>query len=238
MIEYDGVNDTLQVNSTASINNIATKTIGAWIYPITWGEVAGVSAGRIFDKRESVTGFFFGIDSSNRSLVFFHDFSTTDGTWKTATASMNTGQWFHVAVKYTRGSTANTPTFWINGSLQTTTTTTQPGGAVSTDATANLLLGANTSATNTFRGYHSEYVFYSVGLDNAEVALLASSVKGMPYQVRPSSLAMYLDTNDGVEGAVVSGANSVRDRSGNNNHGSPFPGKAPIRRAEQALSYP
>ncbi|HEY4612181.1 MAG TPA: hypothetical protein VII11_04300 [Bacteroidota bacterium] len=54
--------------------------------------------------------------------------------------------------------------------------------------------------------------------------------------IQPSNLKAYWPLDEFAEGATVSGTNSIRDLSGNGNHGTPS--NSPTGRAERVLSYP
>lgn len=227
--------DIIRVLSSATLNNLANKTVACWIYMDKI--LAAASNGRLIDKRHVGTGFTFNHNSANNCIQFIHDFSTTDGVWRTAGNSFTTGGWYHVAVKYVRGSTANLPTFYINGSAQTTTVATQPVGTISTDATSHVLVGSDSSGTNSISAYITEVSIYSTLLSEYQVGLLATPIRGMPEMVEPSSLVLYLPLDEFGDNQVTSGINVFRDRSGTNNHGSVMSaGRAPVGAADNYVS--
>ena len=74
-------------------------------------------------------------------------------------------------------------------------------------------------------------------LTPTEIALLAKSrVKGIPLQIQPSNLKAYWPLDEFADGATASGAGSIKDLSGNGNHGTPSNG--PFGRPEFVLSRP
>ena len=239
-VDFDGTNDYIVFTiNTTGLNNVVTKTISSWIYPDTWGEGAG---GSFVDKRTpGNAGWFLALDSANKALRYFSDFSTTDGEWRSETSSMNTGSWYHVAITYNRSNTANLPTFFINGSARTTTVKTQPVGTVTSDAPRRICFGADSATAVSFNGKMSETAMWNVALTDDEIKNLAtSSVKGIPLQTRPDSLLMDIQLDDYPDGFVtIAGSSLFVDRSKNEITGRSGVGTSnPIADAEEILSCP
>jgi len=228
-LDFDGSNDVMNCRSNSTVNNIVSKTICAWINADTYGELG---RGRIMGKQN----WNFSIDSGG-FIRYSNSFSSgTNGLWRSETASFNTGALTHVAVTYTRSDTANIARFYINGISSATTTVTQPNGVANAENAFNLLVGGDGSGGSTFDGQVEEFALWNVILTPFEINLIAvSRIKRFCLQVRRSSLVMYLPVDDLPNNlATTSSAMSIRDISGNSNHGAPSSG--PISRAS-ILSY-
>ena len=132
----DGVDDWVDCGSGASLDNIAVKTITAWIYVN-----AGSTWWRIATKAEqNDDGWLFTYDPSY--LSFGQDFATTNGRWNTPANSILEETWYLVAVVYDRALTTNDPIIYINGVSQVITEVSTPVGTVNSDAASPLYVGA------------------------------------------------------------------------------------------------
>ena len=140
---FDGVDDGIAVPSAASVNQVfdgAGGTWAAWVYATA---TAAVNALRILDKRAAGSnGPVLFLSGGTQVLTFFHDFTTTDGRWFIAGSALLVNQWYHVAVTYASGSTANNPTLYLNGDELTVTKGVQPVGTRSVDTGNQLLIGS------------------------------------------------------------------------------------------------
>ena len=228
-LDFDGVNDLVNCNSAAVINNVVSKTLSCWLKADNYGEG---NLGNMFAK----LNWNFRVDSSG-ALNYRNVFSVgTLGVWRSAVNSFNTGSWTHVAVTYVRSSTSNIPTFFINGSSQTTTTVIQPVGSANAENTSAYVLGNNAAAAATFDGKLEEMAFYNAVLTAEDILRLATSrIRGTPLMVAASNLIAYHPLDEFPDGATASGTSSNRDRSANINHGTPT--NSPVGRASQVLSY-
>jgi hypothetical protein len=182
-MQFDGVDDYVDLNNPLSLTNIPVKTISAWIYPRS---VGGNNSGRIVDKAGGTGfGWHFNICSQgdgdghcqgevlDRSLVWAHKFNTTSGIWMTPNNSIALNQWQHVLVVYDRTSTANNPTVYINGVSQTLLERTSPAGAVGDDSGEKITIGNRQPDVDyTFNGLIDDVRIYNRALSPDEIQRL------------------------------------------------------------------
>jgi hypothetical protein len=155
---FDGATDFVDLGSGASIDNVFTGggTIEAWFRASGWGEG---DRGKIIEKNDASTtdveGWTLGVDNSNvaGSILFGHGSSVgIGGVWNAQASSVALNAWTHVAVVYDKGSAANNPSIFINGSAVTVSVTSAPGGAMNADATYSGRLGNRIAGDRAFNG--------------------------------------------------------------------------------------
>ena len=185
-LSFDGVNDSVNVGSGASLNNIRTLTISAWIYPKSFGEgSAGNLFGRVYDKRNTLgDGLSFFLcntttacsGSITNSIAFFQGFSSADGKWTPPSNSISLNTWTHIAVTYNNpsGLTTIDPVFYKNGILVSTTETVTPSGTIGDDSVSVATIGGNIAADRTFDGLIDEVRIYNRVLTLAEIKRIYS----------------------------------------------------------------
>ena len=125
---------------------------------------------RNFYSNSGSTGDYIAtqIVSTNRTIQFEADFSTTNGVW-TTTFSLGTGS--RITITYNGGSTANNPIIYVNGVSQTVTRTTAPVGTYQVPANRIDLgyLSMVSDAVNL-----EDFRIYNVIKTAAQVAAIAS----------------------------------------------------------------
>ncbi len=163
-LSFDGIDDFVNAGAGASLNNLTTKTVAAWIYT----DASGI------DHIIANKGWEFGIDHSN-VLSYWHRWSSggwKGGLWR-GTTQITAGQWLHVAVVYDASSPANAPAFYING-VQDTPAEVSPGhgGSSVDDSGVDLTIG---STYDFFDGQIDEFRIYDGALTSAEILALYDS---------------------------------------------------------------
>ncbi len=213
----------MNAGSAASLDDITTRTVTAWIKPTTSGEN---NYGRIADKTQwlfyTCDNSFIGCSSTNNKLAFAQNFSTTNATWRTVN-NITLGTWQHVAVTYDASSSSNDPIFYINGVPAGTYEYQAPVGTFLTDAADSLCVGNSSTSTRSFDGTLDEVRVYNRVLSASEIQSLYAL--GDPEKVNSSvstpqgagrldsGLAGYWTLDDG------SGTNAT-DASTNGNTGT------------------
>ncbi len=105
----------IDCGSDASLDDIAQKTIVAWIFPDSFG---GSGQGTVCEKsgqESSIDGWAFDLRSAagpqpRENLKFRQFWSGSRGEWRSPSGSIAPGTvWYHVAVTYDRGDLANDP---------------------------------------------------------------------------------------------------------------------------------
>src|SRR3989344_236915 len=136
-LEFDSTNDIVNAESNTVLDNLTVKTICAWIKP------SAFNYRDIMSKMVTTgTGWIFRLAQncpSGDRLCYYHKFDTSAGYWST-TGIPNTA-WSHACVAFDSSSSANDPTFFINGESKTVTESITPNGGSSDDSTANLIIG-------------------------------------------------------------------------------------------------
>ena len=84
----------------------------------------------------------------------------------------------------------------------------------------DIRIGYFSSVNNAWNGIITEYAMWSSVLTVEEVELLHSSkVKGMPLQIQPVNLVVYLPLDDHPKGTAIN-TTAFKDQSGNSYHGA------------------
>jgi len=170
----DGSSHKVNCGSAASLDNIAQKTVMAWIFLDDYGggnqpficckvPTGGGTPGWILRARGS-TG-----PSPRQNLRFEQFFSTASGLWGTPNQSILTATWYHVAVTYDRGSASNDPVMYINAVSQTVTEHSTPSGSASDDSAQDFLIGNLNDNFRSWEGRLSDLRVYNRLLSAAEI---------------------------------------------------------------------
>lgn len=201
--------DRVVVTAAASINDLATLSVGGWIYPTALASTA------LATKCNGIlNGWQFVLNGTGGNLRFRRD-RTTDTDYQTNSAPLTTGKWYFVMAVYDAGAGAGQVVNIYVGdeaALAVEATygvATDGAGAEVTDAAQNLEWGNNPA---THAGAPSadmaQMMVYSRALSLAEVQAL---------QFRPRML----DANCVLLHRLGdNGTGSQIDLSGNGNHGT------------------
>ncbi len=164
---YDGTTGIITVTDAASIQNITTKTMIAWIYPTGWGEGGGY--GRIIVKMNAVGWAWYLYDAAHPNrMLYYNTFTGADGQWYSS-ANVNLNTWNCVGVTYDNSAVGNAPIFYIAGVPVAVTQSDVPTGTRDTDAGQNLTIGNNVATSGTFQGTIGEVQVYNQILSAAKI---------------------------------------------------------------------
>jgi hypothetical protein len=173
-LDFDGVDDTASFSSPA----LTRLTLSAWVQSDTAGES---TTPRVIE----MPGFNVRIrrdpGTTANAVAIESIRSTTSGEWRTPGEVVSDGPWYHIVVSYDSSSTANQPTFWVNGVLQPPTTRTTPVGTQVAN-TGTGYIGNSAAGARTWDGRIDEMRLYDRLLTSNEVALLTS---GPPTNTAP-----------------------------------------------------
>ncbi len=170
-LNFDGVDDRVNVGSGATLDNLPALTFSAWIKADTLGEGG---KGRIIDKTTGsapVNGWIFDVDGTNQ-LSFIVDYTTTDLKRSSATNAITTGAWYHVAVTWTGSATATNIKFYVNGVETGYGTTTNGSGTRVNDGTASGSIGNDSTGARTFDGVLDDVRAYNRVLSTTEITAI------------------------------------------------------------------
>lgn len=178
-MSFDGSDDYVSANASASLNNLSQKTLSAWIYPRSAGEG---DEGKIAGKNQGgVNGWEWYLCSNNsgggcpsitNTIVFQENRTVNRGGWRLGANSITMNTWQHVAITYDNTSTTSDPIFYFNGTATATTEIWVPSGNPSDDSAINLGIGSRTNGSLAFNGTLDEVRLYSRALSADEVKRL------------------------------------------------------------------
>ena len=134
--DFDGTNGTcIDVGSKASVNDISTVTITAWIKVNSWPSY-------IFDKG-FINGKGFYVHD-NGWLSFVQGFSSQYGWWHTNDpATVSKSSWHFVCVTYDSTDTGNDPVLYIDAASMSVIEGRTPNGATCSDAGCEAFISCN-----------------------------------------------------------------------------------------------
>ena len=242
-VEFDNTDDHISVTDFLGSGN--QISVSAWVYfdtdttddyVLNFGTVGQNGIALLRDDTDSVT--------SRTDVFTILVGAGTDYRLSTATNSATSGSWMHVAYTFDSDQSggADELSVYINGVEDANSPETGGAGSMANPNT-DLFVGSAVggSSNNTMDGKITEVALWTSVLTETEIKLLSDSkVKGMPLQIQPSSLQMYLPLHEQSEGASSDGV-TFRDNSSSGNNGSGDDGAnntGLTARAEEVLSYP
>lgn len=231
MIDFTYAEDQ-QVNfgDVAATRNLTQKTVSFFINIDSWaGEAAP-----FYVVAKSNPGWLVNIGTSSKRIVFIQS-ATSDGAWASPNNSISLGL-NHVAITFDKSSTSNDPVIYINGQAVSVTETSAPSGSFSSDAGADLFIGAFLSAGYSPDGKVTDVRVYNRILSAQEVAELYNA---RSVTANDNGLVFHatLDGAAGVsnfDGAVLAAANTVVDRIGG---AVGVPAGSPVGASDTVMSW-
>ncbi len=210
------------VYPSATINDLAQKTISTWIKVDQ--TVSGFRGIVTKASSNGGTGWSLFISNSTNGLVWDQDFSTTDGRWEMTTA-LPLKQWVHVTVTYDQTSTTTIPLMYIDSNSVNLSVSASPVGTASSDASQGLIIG-NDALTSSLPGAIDDVRVYNRTLSASEVKRLYEL--GATTHIN-TTITENDDLNSGLvghwtfDGPDMNWASTtaeVTDVSGSSNHGN------------------
>lgn len=179
-LDFDGSTENVGWGSDASLDDIPTITLSAWINIDSYGEAL---LGRILDKGgpTGVLGWAWFVSNTVAPTASFAFASvrtgggSSNGNWRTPASSILLNTWYHVAVTYDRQNNANLPVFYINGAVVAVTVTDAPAGSLTVDAAVNLFMGDRQDLLRAFDGRIADARIYNRLLTAAEIETINAS---------------------------------------------------------------
>ncbi len=176
---FDGADDYVNAGSGAGIDDVFTGggTISAWIYPLSYGEG---NYGRILAKGWSSDGWHFHMDgSTGQAFDFSFNCSGSGNTWwRTTSGTLPINQWSHVVLTFNADSVSNAPTFYVNGT-PVSFTTTGSCAAFSSDAANDLYIGNTSTSTRAYDGSIDDVRIYDRELTATEISYLYTTTNDL-----------------------------------------------------------
>ncbi|MDO8728838.1 MAG: LamG domain-containing protein [bacterium] len=240
-LSFDGVDDVVSVTQSASINDLDTVTVSAWVYARSSG---GGGCGRIVDKVNASAdgGFQFHICGSPATSYMEFDaprWQTTNGAWITANDTLGFNGWHHVAVTYDYSSTANDPKLYLDGTFIASSEFATPAGTKATGETETLNIGNRNNLQRTWNGLIDDVRVYNRALTGDEIKRLyrIGATLKINTSINNDSLKNGLVGYWSFDGKDVAGVTAY-DRSGQNNNGTLTNGPTrAIGKIGQGLSF-
>ena len=116
-LDLDGSNDYVQVADDNALDISSSITVSAWIYPTNIANKDGIISKRT--STENSGDWAFRLTSAAKLKLLIWDGDANNGS-TSSTNAISTNTWTHIA--YTHDNSTNTTKFYINGSLDATTT--------------------------------------------------------------------------------------------------------------------
>lgn len=171
----DSTGNRVTVNAAPALNNLAQRTVMAWIFPTSWG------AGNIATAGSKLTagGLGFGFGFINRSTTSFALSSAyanidgigvgTDADSCTTANSVSLNQWTHLAFTYNQSGDRKCHIF-LNGVETSYFVQNQKSGPLLDDSSANITVGGDRFGDN-YVGNISEFQVYNAILSPQQILL-------------------------------------------------------------------
>lgn len=222
--------DHINLPLSASCRGCTQFGVSIWFKP----EILNGNARTLYSERETFgqSRILLVINTDNQLLWGGR---APDGvgftTWVDSTAVLIAGKWHYVLAVF--DSITGNHFLLVDGVQQINNVSEV---AFTDDDPDNIQIGATSTFSNLFRGQMTEAITYNTAPTLAQgLQLFNPHFKGMGDQILPSNRIVDLRMNDFADGDVASGANTIKDKTGNGNHGTPI--NNPVGRGEETLSY-
>jgi hypothetical protein len=169
-LEFDGINDFVDVGSPSKLENLTAFTYAAWIFPKSWGHnnEAVILAMRTYAKHCRLIN-----DSGAQSIRCYlgtKSGSAASSIAMNGTISLNT--WQHVALTYNHNSDRRVHLYKDGKEVQYASQITATGPLLSDDVRGNLLIGGYDQITRWFDGRIDDVRIYDRALSALEIQQL------------------------------------------------------------------
>lgn len=164
-LELDGVNQSIDCSTKAVLENLAQKTVMAWIN-------TDVEALQVIISKLNGAGWRLEINDnvSELRMIFRQTFSGDDGAWRTDNTTIIRNTWHHVAVTYDRGNVANDAVLYIDGVSMAVTETSTPVGTADDNSGVPCHIGKKESGSALyFNGTEDDIRIYDRLVSAAEI---------------------------------------------------------------------
>jgi cysteine-rich repeat protein len=161
-LQFDSVDDYINVASSNSINNLDKFTFGAWIYPTSTGDR------EIISKAGSGKELRLKGSSGSIQLRGCVDVSNGDACSDSIASAIISNQWQHVAMTYDNTGDRKTH-LYINGIEVSYSVQNVGVGTITTDSNSDLNIGRRTTASRYFGGNIDEVVIFNRVLEINEI---------------------------------------------------------------------
>jgi hypothetical protein len=203
-LSFDGVDNFVNLGSSADFDSLSEFTISAWIKPDSFSGYPMILA-----KTNATVGkaFQLYIDESSSKPTLTVNFSSS----ASSTDTISTGVWTHIAVTWTSGTGA--VAFYVNGSASGTAT----GSTSITANTDDCCIGAKPSGSefsNFFNGIMDEVSFFNSALSASDITAIYNS--GVPTDLTSYSPVSWWRMGDAEDGSGT----TITDQGSGGNDGT------------------
>lgn len=182
-----GTTDSVQSGYTAGLST--TISVSIWILRNGAG---GGSLGRVWSQN---AGGGTNLELFWNNGAGFYQFNVPFVTLAAGFSfpTVTTGVWHHIGITYDATNVANLPVAYVDGVQQTVTAGTVPIGLVTT-LSGNWFVGNTSAGTRNWDGDLAEFAIWSGQILTAN-EMLSLSQGTLPFNIRNSSLSLYLPLN-------------------------------------------
>ena len=201
-LDFDGSNDYVTVADDNALDISSSITMSAWIYPTNIANKDGIISKRT--STENSGDWAFRLTSAAKLKLLIWDGDANNGS-TSSTNAISTNTWTHIA--FTHDNSTNTTKFYINGSLDATTT-----------GLSKNLAGNNSNVYIGWDGQQGDK-FFTGKIDEVRIwddVRTQAEIQDNMYKElvgNESNLVAYYNFNDGR-------GTSVLDLTSNNNNGT------------------
>lgn len=232
LIELNGINQDISIPDFAGFPTV-DMTFSVWYKKAVAADTTVIAAKINAPNNRT---FYFASYADKLQAEVSHDGSASSRSVQDTNAGQYTANTNHRHGLFTYKTSTDTIEIWSEGiKLDSTLVISAPGTGIF-DGNAPLVIGSLQGALH-FEGLETEIIGWDIVLsDDQALQVYKAGLKGMGDQIAPSNHVFDYRMDDFPEGVVASGADTIKDRSGGNHHGTPS--NNPIGRAEEVLSYP
>jgi hypothetical protein len=189
--------------STGYTTHGTLRTYAGWAYQTDQG---GGQNGRVFDKRTGADAQVELFHSTDFVVEWCYERDwTTPGIWCITPPSQNA--WHHWAVTYDAGSTSNVPSLYIDGILQSLSSSSQPTGTLQTNTSSYVVGNRANDQARAWDGYHAEFAIWNRLLSVSEVKqAMRCGPKSVPGLVLNMPMGLFAGRNyvsAGITGSLT-----------------------------------
>lgn len=179
---YNGTTTTLSAGSDTTVDDLFAAG-GCYVGVLKPNTIGNGSGGCLFDKGGIISLRPTNASGGNCKLTFTQSFSVTSGQWTLTNTDVTFSTANIIAMTYSSANVANNPSIYVNSLIaKALTQNLVPTLTPTSDAAANMRLGANVGATQVIDGYIGKMVF----------------LKSVPTTTQLTSVFNFLATEYGV----------------------------------------
>ncbi len=217
-LNFDGVDEKVDVGSGSSLDDLGASTACAWIYPRGWGEG---NFGRIYEKGLAGVGYVFFLDNDgtapDQTIRLVVAYTTTSLSRSGAANLISLNTWQHVCVTWDGGAASSGVLLYVNGVVSSSYgEESNAVDARTSDAANSGFIGDRSDELRSFDGKIDEVRVYNRVLSSSEILTLYKSGAVQINSPQNIRLTSGLIAHWSLDGASIT-ENSILDVSGRGN---------------------